>query len=373
LIKDILITGSDGFLGKNLCLAIEREYDDVNVIRYNRNNKSADLEIGIKKADIIFHLAGVNRPENRADFASVNTELTEDICNILKSNNKTVPIIFSSTSQVSENNDYGKSKLKAEAVLLSHSKENKSKVYIFRLNNVFGKWCKPNYNSVVATFCHNISKGLDIKIDDPKSPLKLNYIDDVIDEFLQLITIQPDLSNPIQIEKCYVTSVGRLAEDIKKIRSDRENHIVGDVGIGFDRALYATYLSYIKPDKFVSDLKSNHDERGNFVEMVKTKKSGQISFFSARPGVTRGAHFHHTKNEKFLVLTGKAIFKFKNMLNNEYHEVVINSTKPQIVETIPGWAHDITNIGDTDMLVMLWANEVFDEKKPDTFWEDPRE
>ena len=373
MIKDILITGSDGFLGKNLCLAIEREYNDVNVIRYNRNNERADLEIAIKKADLIFHLAGVNRPENRNDFTSVNTQLTEDICNIHKSNNKTSPIIFSSTSQVSENNDYGKSKLKAEAVLLNHSKENKSKVYIFRLNNVFGKWCKPNYNSVVATFCHNISKGLDIKINDPESPLKLNYIDDVIDEFLQLILIQPDLSNPIQIEKCYITSVGKLAEDIKKIKLDRESHIVGDVGIGFDRALYATYLSYVRPDKFVSDLKSNRDERGNFIEMVKTKKSGQISFFSARPGVTRGAHFHHTKNEKFFVLTGKAIFKFKNMNNNEYYEVVVNSTKPQIVETIPGWAHDITNIGDTDMLVMLWANEVFDEKKPDTFWEEPGE
>ena len=214
MIKDILITGSDGFLGKNLCLAIEREYDDVNVIRYNRNNKRADLEIGIKKADFIFHLAGVNRPENRADFASVNTELTEDICNILKSNNKTVPIIFSSTSQVSENNDYGKSKLKAEAVLLNHSKENNSKVYIFRLNNVFGKWCKPNYNSVVATFCHNISKGLDIKINDPKSPLKLNYIDDVID-FIIL-----SLNNKISNGQIYNLGSGKpqnIKETIIKI------------------------------------------------------------------------------------------------------------------------------------------------------------
>ena len=373
MIKDILITGSDGFLGKNLSLAIEREYSDVNIIQYNRNSKRSDLEIAIKKADLIFHLAGVNRPENREDFANVNTQLTEDICNILKSNKRTTSIIFSSTSQVNENNDYGKSKLEAEAVLLNHSKENKSKVYIFRLNNVFGKWCKPNYNSVVATFCHNISNGLDIKINDPKSTLKLNYIDDVVDEFLQLISIQPNLSNPIQIAKCYLTSVGKLAECIKKIKQDRENNIVGDVGIGFDRALYATYLSYVRPDKFVSDLKSNHDERGIFVEMVKTKKSGQVSFFSARPGITRGAHFHHTKNEKFLVLTGKAIFKFKNMKNNEYYEVVVNSTKPQIVETIPGWAHDITNIGNTDMLVMLWANEIFDEKKPDTFREEPGE
>ena len=191
MIKDILITGSDGFLGKNLSLAIEREYSDVNIIQYNRNSKRSDLEIAIKKADLIFHLAGVNRPENREDFANVNTQLTEDICNILKSNKRTTSIIFSSTSQVNENNDYGKSKLEAEAVLLNHSKENKSKVYIFRLNNVFGKWCKPNYNSVVATFCHNISNGLDIKINDPKSTLKLNYIDDVVDEFLQLISIKP--------------------------------------------------------------------------------------------------------------------------------------------------------------------------------------
>ena len=372
MIKDILITGSDGFLGKNLSLAIEREYGDVNIICYNRDNNRVDLEIALKKADLIFHLAGVNRAENLEDFFSVNTQLTENICNILMSNKKTTPIIFSSTSQVSENNDYGRSKLNAESVLLNHSKENKSKVYIFRLNNVFGKWCKPNYNSVVATFCHNIGKGLDIKINDPESHLKLNYIDDVIDEFLKLITIQPDLLNPIQIEKCYVTSVGKLAADLKKIKLDRESHIVGDVGIGFDRALYATYLSYIEPDDFVSDLKSNHDDRGNFVEMVKTKKSGQVSFFSARPGVTRGAHFHHTKNEKFFVLTGKAIFKFKSMKNNEYYEVVVDSAKPQIVETIPGWAHDITNIGNTDVLVMLWANEIFNEKKPDTFWEEPK-
>ena len=370
LIKNILITGAKGFIGKNLSLGIDRNFPDINIHHYTSDSNHAELEKMASKADLIFHLAGVNRPKDAQDFYEVNTGLTEALCKILMSSKKKTPIVFTSTTQALETNDYGKSKLNAENYLEDFSKINNSEVYIYRLNNIFGKWCKPNYNSVVATFCHNISKGLDITINDPDSILKLTYIDDVVSEFLELINNQTKAQNPIYISNYYETTVGNLASDIMKIKEGRKNHYVESVGVGYKRSLYATYLSYIEPGEFISDLKSNHDDRGNFVEMLKTENSGQVSFFSAHPGITRGSHFHHTKNEKFLVISGKAKFKFKNMENDEYCEFVVKSNKPQIVETIPGWAHDITNIGDSDMLVMLWANEIYDDKKPDTFWED---
>ena len=202
--------------------------------------------------------------------------------------------------------------------------------------------------------------------------MRLTYIDDVVDEFISLLHSNKKIDNPIYIDKYYEITVGELASKITQIKNDRHNHLVRDVGDGFTRALYATYLSYLEPNDFISNITSNRDDRGNFVEMVKTEKSGQFSFFSAHPGVTRGSHYHHTKNEKFLVVSGKAKFSFMHMITKDYHELIVESENPQIVETIPGWAHDITNIGKKEMLVMLWANEIFDKEKPDTFWEEPK-
>lgn len=370
MINNILITGSEGFIGKNLKIGIEKSLPNINILHFTNASTKKDLENLTLKADLIFHLAGVNRPKDLNDFYEVNRGLTEDICEILLNAKKITPIVFTSTTQAIKDNDYGKSKLAAEEFLEDFSKKNNSKVYIYRLNNIFGKWCKPDYNSVVATFCHNISKGLDIQINDPNSELKLIYIDDVISEFLDIIRKQKIVNNPIYLSNYFTTTVGELASDIADIKEGRNYHFVDSVGVGYKRALYATYLSYLETKDFVTDLKSNLDERGNFVEMMKTESSGQISFFSAHPGVTRGGHFHHTKNEKFLVISGKAIFKFKNMNNNDYCEFFVNSNTPQIVESIPGWAHDITNIGKSEMLVMLWSNEIYDENNPDTFWEE---
>ncbi len=369
-VKNILITGSEGFVGKNLVLAIKNSYPDIEILKYPRISNENDLEKFIRKSDLIFHLAGSNRPSNIQEFYEINENLTKKICNIIIKTQKKIPIVFTSTIQATKDNDYGKSKLKAESHLLNLKKENDSDVYIYRLTNLFGKWCKPNYNSVVATFCNNIIRDIDIRIDDPKTSIELTYIDDVINEFLDLINENKKLENPIHISNTYKITLEDLASQIRQIKYHRSNHIVDGVGKGFKRALYATYLSYLEPENFLTNLNSNTDERGNFVEMVKTIDSGQFSFFSAYPGVTRGSHFHHTKNEKFLVVSGKAKFRFKNMKNSkDFHEFFVDADNPQIVETIPGWAHDITNIGNSKMLVMLWANEIFDEKNPDTFWE----
>lgn len=370
-VKNILITGSEGFVGKNLKLSIERAFPEINILQFSKLNNEFDLEEYINSSDLIFHLAGSNRPPNVEEFYDVNEKLTQKICNLIIKSQKNIPIIFSSSIQAKENNDYGKSKLAAEKLLLELSKRNNSNVYIYRLTNLFGKWCKPNYNSVVATFCYNIIRDIDIRVDDPKTIIELTYIDDVIDEFLNIISSSQKMEYPIYISKTYKISLEELVTLIKDIKSNRNEHIVDGVGKGFRRALYATYLSYLNPKHFISNLKTNNDERGNFVEMVKTIDSGQVSFFSAYPGVTRGSHFHHTKNEKFLVIAGNAKFRFKNMNNKEeYYEFIVDGNNPQVIETIPGWAHDITNIGESTMLVMLWANEIFDEKSPDTFWEE---
>ena len=368
--KKILITGSEGFIGKNLSINISNQFSEIKILKFNRDDDINDLNEMIKEADFLFHLAGENRPKSADSFYEVNHQLTKEICNLLISNNKKIPVVFASTTKVNEENDYGKSKLAAEECLINLSNSGFSEVYIFRLANVFGKWCKPNYNSVVATFCHNIIRGIDISINDASSKIDLIYIDDLVKVFIDLLKNNFDSSEIIQTIDSYQTTVGELANDINLIHRKRLTQYVEDVGNGYMRALYSTYLSYLDKDNFVHDLISNNDERGNFVEMLKTKSSGQVSFFSAHPGITRGGHYHHTKNEKFLVISGKAKFRFKNMLNQEYFEINVNSDKPQIVETVPGWAHDITNIGESEMFVMLWSNEVYDEKNPDTFWEE---
>lgn len=372
MIKNILITGSDGFIGKNLSLALEHKFPNIDIYKLNRHNSIDDLKLNLEKIDFIYHLAGSNRPHNKNEFENINNKFTNKLCSIIEESNKRIPIVFSSSTQASDKNEYGISKLKAEISLQDYAKKNETQVYIYRLNNIFGKWSKPNYNSVVATFCNNISKGLDIQINDSESQLRLTYIDDVVDEFISLLENNKKIDNPIYIDKYYEITVGELASQITQIKHDRQNHLVRDVGDGFTRALYATYLSYLEPNDFISNIKSNIDDRGNFVEMVKTEKSGQFSFFSAHPGVTRGSHYHHTKNEKFLVISGKAKFSFMHMITKDYHELIVESENPQIVETIPGWAHDITNVGKKEMLVMLWANEIFDKEKPDTFWEEPK-
>ena len=362
----VLITGANGFIGKNLVIRLN-ELSKFQTITYVRTDSEKDLCDKIKEADIIIHLAGVNRPNSNDQFDLDNIELTQKIVNILISNNIKIPVIFSSTTQAIQDNEYGISKLEAENVLKSLNKKNENPVLIYRLPGVFGKWCKPNYNSVVGTFCYNISKNLPIHINDENKNIDLVHIDDVVDSMIKVTTENQYGVNFINIENKYEISVGELASLIRSFKESRDSLITERVGVGLTRALYSTYLSYLSPENFSYPIPSHDDQRGSFVEMLKTKDSGQFSFFTAKPGVTRGGHYHHMKTEKFLVIKGIARFNFLHIYKNETHSLEITGENPVIVETVPGWSHDITNIGSDELIVMLWANEIFDKNKPDTF------
>jgi UDP-2-acetamido-2,6-beta-L-arabino-hexul-4-ose reductase len=361
----ILVTGADGFIGKNLCLHLS-ENKDFEVIKFVRGDSEEALFTSVLKSDLIVHLAGENRPKDPSAFAEVNTGLTRTICRAIKESTKKIPVLFSSSTQAELDNPYGTSKFAAEQLLTDLARENTNPVAIYRLPGVFGKWCKPNYNSVVATFCHNIALNLPIQINDPQKSLQLVYVDDVVESILRWIKLPSlGLTHPT-INPEYQITLGELASQIESFKNCRSSLISERVGTGLTRALYATYVSYLPKNSFVYDIPAHGDARGVFVEMLKTPDSGQFSFFTAHPGITRGGHYHHTKTEKFLVIKGKARFGFRHMLTNEIYHLETSGDKPQIVETVPGWTHDITNISTEEMVVMLWANEIFDRDRPDT-------
>jgi len=364
----VLVTGANGFIGKNLCLRLN-ELGTVEVLPITRESSEVELQSALSQADFVFHLAGVNRPQDPAEFQMGNAGVTQSLCDSLISYKRVVPIVYTSSSQAELDNAYGNSKLAAEDVLNIYSKSYGAKVFIFRLPNVFGKWCKSNYNSVVATFCHNIARGLPIKINDPMAELQLVYVDDVINNFISLIHRTNSQGGLQDVSPIYTTNVGNLAAQINTFKDSRNTLVTERVGAGFIRALYATYVSYLPTDEFAYEIPKYSDSRGEFVEVLKTPDAGQFSFFTAHPGITRGGHYHHTKTEKFLVIRGKARFGFRHMISGEKYEIITDGTKPEIVETVPGWTHDITNIGIDEMIVMLWANEIFDREKPDTIAE----
>lgn len=361
----ITITGADGFIGKNL-RAVLAEQPEVEVIPITRSSDSASFAAALAQADAVIHLAGVNRPENPAEFDSGNAEFTASVCAALRNGNRPVPVIFTSSTQVERDNPYGRSKLKAEEHLLAYARESGAPVRIYRLPNVFGKWSRPNYNSAVATFCYNVSRGLPITVHDQNAELKLVYIDDVVAELLRALDDAGNTAGFAEVAPVYSTTVGEVAEHILRFREVRDTLITEQVGEGLVRALYATYVSFLEPQQFSYRLPNYRDPRGVFVEVLKTRNSGQFSFFTAYPGVTRGGHYHHSKTEKFLVIKGKARFRFRHILTNETFELPTDAEHPTVVDTIPGWAHDITNVGEDEMIVMLWANEIFDRSRPDT-------
>lgn len=360
----VLVTGAEGFIAKNLIVRLQEAHFEV--IRFNRDSQKNSLLENISKVDFIFHLAGVNRPSNILDFNEGNSEFTKYLCKCVQASNRNTPIVFASSIQAEQNNPYGFSKLQAEYHLEKLSHATQSGVAIYRLPNVFGKWSKPNYNSVVATFCYNVINNIPLEIHDKSSVVNLLYIDDLIDDFLRIINTQMKGVRRLSVHPQYTVTIEDLAGIIESFKHDKAQKVVSEVGYGLSRALYATYLSFYKPSDFKSNLEMHLDSRGVFVEMLKTKKSGQISFFTAHPSVTRGEHYHHTKNEKFLVVHGVAKFKFRHILTNEIYELTVSSSKSEIIETVPGWAHDITNIGQDEMIVIIWSNEVFDKKYPDT-------
>jgi UDP-2-acetamido-2,6-beta-L-arabino-hexul-4-ose reductase len=288
------------------------------------------------------------------------------LCDLIGATERKIPLIISSSIQADLANPYGESKRGAELAGEALARRAGNPVTIYRLPGVFGKWCRPNYNSVVATFCHNIANVLPIQINDPAAAINLVYVDDVVDEFIRALDAMPDGLSRGEVSPVYGITLGELALQIEAFRNCRETLISERVGSGLVRALYATYVSYLPPARFAYDLPKYGDERGVFVEMLKTQDSGQFSYFTAHPGITRGGHYHHTKTEKFLVIKGAARFGFRHVVTNERYEIFTSGDKPQVVETLPGWTHDITNIGNDELVVMLWANEIFDRDRPDT-------
>jgi UDP-2-acetamido-2,6-beta-L-arabino-hexul-4-ose reductase len=363
----VLITGSNGFIAKNLMVRLS-ELEAFETVTFTRQTPEERLPDLVSDIDIVVHLAGANRPLLPEEFVSGNSGLTQSVCTALLENGRSVPVIFSSSTQAALDNPYGKSKRDAEWVLRDYAAQSGAPVYIYRLPNVFGKWCKPDYNSVVATFCHNIVNGLPVQINDVDAALSLVYVDDVVDEFISILTNKSQFyaSEFYAVPVHYQTTVGQLARLLEAFRDSRTSLISEPVGIGLVRALYSTYISYLSPADFAYQVPQFADPRGVFVEMLKTKDSGQFSYFTAHPGITRGGHYHHSKTEKFLVIKGRAPFGFRHILTNEAYELFTSGEIPEIVETIPGWSHDITNVGEEEMVVMLWANEIFDHDRSDT-------
>ena len=363
---NVVITGAAGFLGKNLEVRLG-ELKDVCVRRIVRTSTRDDLAAALSDADFVFHLAGVNRPSDAAEFETGNADVTVRLADEVAHTGRRIPVAFASSTQGALDNPYGRSKRRAEDALFALSAEHGSSVFVFRLPNVFGKWSRPTYNSAVATFCHNVARDLPINV-DPSSSVTLVYVDDVVDTFIQAMRGDMTASlAPLEVEPTYTMAVRDLAEQIRAFRDCRTSLLAERVGTGLTRALYATYVSFLPSERFAYSLPTHGDARGVFVEMLKTPDAGQFSYFTSHPGVTRGGHYHHTKTEKFLVLKGRAQFRFRHIVTGERHELVTVGGEPQVVETIPGWAHDITNIGAEEMLVMLWANEIFDRARPDTF------
>lgn len=361
----VLVTGSNGFIAKNLIQFLS-EKSEVEILKAHRETTDQELEQSVLASDWILHLAGVNRPLNESEFAEGNTTLTEKICQILQQANKKTPIILSSSIQVERDNPYGKSKLGGEQALVALNQAQGNPVYICRLANVFGKWSRPNYNSAVATFCHNVANDLPLQIHDENAVIRLVYVDDVVEAFWAIMNGQ-QVEQIFQVEPEYQITVGDLAKVLNGFKASRDTLITDRVGTGLTRSLYSTYLSFLKPEQFDYSVPKYGDARGVFVEMLKTPDAGQFSYFTAHSGITRGGHYHHTKTEKFLVIKGKALFKFKHVVTGEFYELETQGDEPRIVETVPGWTHDITNIGEDEMVVMLWANEIFDRDKPDTY------
>ncbi len=363
--KKILITGAGGFVGKNLTVTLlQKGY--TNLYLYDRSNTQEDLEKFCSDCDFVFHLAGVNRPVDNKEFYTGNTDFSKTLLDTLKAKNNNCGIIVSSSVQALLDNDYGKSKKMGEDLFLSNS-FNPS--YIVRLYGVFGKWSKPNYNTVVATFCHNVAHGLPLQINDPNYELTLCYIDDVVSKFIDIFENQSDYKQGFfEIDTLHKITLGRLAKTIESFGKNRDTLIMPDLSSLLEQRLYGTYLSYLDTDKFSYPLKKNEDNRGWLAEFIKSEGFGQIFISTTKPGITRGDHWHHTKVEKFFVISGKAEISFRHMITNEIIRYTVDGNNPTVVDIPVGYTHNIKNIGDTEMICLFWSSQIFDPNNPDTYY-----
>lgn len=366
----ILVTGAKGFIGKNLIEELKnREYNEI--FEYDKETDPSILDEYCKEADFVFHLAGVNRPKLQSEFMEGNCRFTSILLDTLKKYKNTCPVMISSSVQAQLKNSYGESKKAGEDLLFKYSKETGAKVYVYRFPNVFGKWCKPNYNSVIATFCHNVAHGLPIQVNDRSAVMKLVYIDDVVNELINALESRENrVYEYCEVPVVYTMTLGEIIELINSFKNSREERSIPDMADDFTKKIYSTYLSYLPKNQFSYDLKMNIDERGSFTEFIRTPDRGQISVNISKPGITKGNHWHHSKNEKFLVVSGNGVIRFRNIGCDEILEYFVSDTKMQVVDVPTGYTHNIENLGDTAMVTIMWVNEAFNIEKPDTYFEN---
>ncbi len=398
----ILITGAKGFVGKNLVASLEAIRDgkdrvhkiqglenpeDLVLYTYDIDSKPEELEDYCKDADFVFNLAGVNRPKNQEEFMKGNFGFASTLLDTLKKYGNKAPVMLSSSIQASlegrfAGSEYGKSKLAGEELFWKYSQENGVKVLIYRFPNLFGKWCRPNYNSAVATFCNNIANDLPIQVNDRKTELELLYIDDLVEEMLLALNGKEhrDERDYCYCPLTYKATLGQIVDLLYEFKESRENLSVPDMSDGFTKILYSTYLSYLPTDGFSYPLKMNKDDRGSFTEILRTADRGQVSVNISKPGITKGQHWHHTKNEKFVVVSGHGLIQLRKLgadENGKPYPVVnyeVSGDEITVVDMIPGYTHNIINLSDTENLVtLMWANETFDPQRPDTFFEPVEE
>lgn len=366
----ILITGSSGFIARNLIVELgNRGYKDL--LLCDRSTTREEMDRYVEECGFLIHLAGVNRPQQEKEFYSGNAGFTEELIKIFEAKHKNVPVIYSSTILDTPHVHYGRSKREAERILQEYGNRTGSPISIFRLPNVFGKWSRPNYNSFVATFCYNVSHDLDIKVHDPGAQVRLVYIDDVVNELISCLEEGDDKREKFpEISEIYETTVGEVAERILSFKRGRDSLEIPDIKDSLGKKLYSTYLSYLKPQDFSYKLKMNQDQRGSFTEFLHLNNLGQISVNVSKPGIVKGNHWHHTKVEKFLVVRGTALIRFRHMVTGEEAEHVVSGEQLEVVDIPAGYTHSIANIGKQDLVTVMWANEVFDPKRPDTYYEE---
>ncbi len=368
IMKTILVTGSEGFIGKNLIAELKnRKYS--NILKYDIDTDPSLLNTYCKEANFVFHLAGVNRPKEQSEFMKGNYGFTSTLLDTLKKFNNTCPVIISSSIQAAFDNPYGKSKKAGEDLMFAYSKETGAKILVYRFPNVFGKWCRPNYNSAVATFCYNIANDVPITVNDRSAIMNLVYIDDMVEEFINALKGKENsVGEYCTVPVVYTITLGEIVDLIYSFKRSREELSIPDMSDEFTKKLYSTYLSYLPKDKFSYPLKMNVDDRGSFTEFIRTPERGQVSVNVSKPGITKGNHWHHTKNEKFLVVSGEGLVRFRKIDENEITEYKVSGEKLQVVDIPTGYTHSIVNVGGTDLVTVMWVNECFDPDKPDTYY-----
>lgn len=364
----ILVTGAKGFIGKNLIAELNNQkYTDI--YEYDMESTLDELDNYARNCDFVFHLAGVNRPKDQKEFLEGNFGFTSTLLNSLRKYNNKAPIMLASSIQAILDNPYGVSKKAGEDLLFSYGKETGSKVLVYRFPNVFGKWCRPNYNSAVATFSYNIANNLPITVNDRNVVMNLIYIDDLVNELINALKGNENKKDEFcYVEPVYTAKLGEIVDLLYSFKESRNNRTIPNTEEQLTKKLYANYLSYLPTDQFSYGLKMNIDHRGSFTEFLKTPDRGQVSINISKPGIVKGNHWHHTKNEKFLVVSGKGVIRFRRIDDTEVLEYFVSGDKLEVVDIPPGYTHNIENLGNTDMVTVMWANEQYDPERPDTIF-----